>query len=176
LNKCVLGVPTVDQPWNIILSRKDHSMIQLTRAALLAALNNLVQAGATAPAPGVLNHVFIGLYTNAVTPGIGTLLSDLIEPTYPGYARQACTVVGTAYEDQGGDVVVDAPEFQFSMTDETVPTTIQGWFMASALTAGSLLGGERFAAPVVLLHTSQACPVAPSFNFVAGINLGTGVD
>jgi hypothetical protein len=124
-------------------------MLQLVRAAW----HLLVPAWfveETDPYDGPLVGAHVGLFT--AWPGSYSptrVIGDLTEAGYTDYARQPA-VFGTPYTGSDGWVSVPVGELEWRPTDAVTPNTVIGLFLASAITAGVLLGVEAFAAPVAL--------------------------
>jgi hypothetical protein len=131
-----------------------------TRAALHTALANLVAAG------GVFDPatIFVGLYQGIAPPaGPESVMANLTEATYTGYARQALTPWTSPYNASVGFVTIDGPALHFTPADGVVPNTILGWFIASAAVGGTLLAIEPLATPAPLIDADSTLSIMPRF-------------
>jgi hypothetical protein len=104
--------------------------------------NAIKQHTASGNYDGPLSVCYVGLFTNNVTPQQGTLLGDLTEPAYAGYARQQCTPWSSEFIDGNQDHVIQGPILDFVMGDNALPTTVYGSFLADAAT---LVGKDALA-------------------------------
>lgn len=137
-------------------------MFNLSKVALLEMLTDVTNGGGALT--GTLSGAKIMLYTNAGyvwTPD--SVLTDLTEAAYPGYARQT--------------VAWDAPYFNLSVQAELigalqlyVPNAVVGppavTVVGYALVNGAgtkLLGGDNFPMPFTFVDTTTALPFIPDF-------------
>lgn len=110
---------------------------------------------------GDLNGAKVGLYTNVHQPSKGTLLADLTQATYTGYALVAIATWGAPFLDPIGNPTMVGNHIQFQPTDGAVPNTITGWFIVDS--AGTdLLIACALPTPVVLADASHALIVEPT--------------
>lgn len=143
----------------------------LTNAALKTLVTNAVQASAGA-VKGALNGAFVGIFTSVIIPRTTVVIGDLTEPTYTGYARVA-VVWGSPEKFTGGNwgaVGTQVLDFQMAPGDAAVQVT--GYFLASAITAGELLGLAVFDTPVNLLDSDQILSLVPEFSLPASTDWG----
>lgn len=108
------------------------------------------QAAAGAVA-GPLHGAYLGLFispTPILTPA--SVMADIAEATYTGYARQAL-VWGSPYISAAGPEALDATGLIFQPTDAVTPNTALGMFLADAATVGNLIASVRFPPPGVPL-------------------------
>ena len=124
----------------------------ITRTRLAAALTAYV---ATITTP------FCGLFTNNITPEIDTTYGTLIEPTASWYARVAI-VFGSIYDDIDGNMYATGKSLQFSYSGSDAPTTVFGYFISTAITAGSLVGLVKLTTPAVLGSALDAVIIQPA--------------
>jgi hypothetical protein len=130
------------------------------------AIGNLKAAVA---ALGVLNGAKLGLFTNTPPLGQTTVIADLTEPTFAGYAQQAVTWSG-AFQQPDFSWATQGGLYTFQSTNDLTPTVVTGCFVVDG--GGThLLFAELFATPVNLPTSAQACLVSPQ---VAAGNNGWG--
>lgn len=108
---------------------------------------------------GVLKGAKVGLFVNTPSLSQGTVIGDLTEPTFAGYAQQAVTWSGPfqqpdlSWADQGG-------LYTFQATDDLTPTVVTGVFLVDS--AGThLIAAELLAPPIALPSSAQALLVSP---------------
>jgi hypothetical protein len=102
-------------------------------------LTDMVAAG------GVLTGLQIGLFTNDLAPSNLTLLSDLTEASFDGYARQNITW-DSIFRGQSGAYHVNSQLVQFASTDSTNPQICYGYFVVTGTgSTATLLFTEMFA-------------------------------
>lgn len=83
----------------------------------------------------------MGLFTNALDPSDRTVLADLTEATFDGYARAPITW-GTPYIDGTGQVIFEGNNCEFLCTAGT-GEILEGYFVIGA--GDEFLGAVRFA-------------------------------
>lgn len=132
----------------------------LTDSALTTVITNIVQA-ATGAAAGALNGAFLGLVTASFVPDRLRKLADLTEAAYTAYARQAITWGPPRFLSDGewGTVATGTESFTIGAGDTGI--VVYGYLIASALTAGNLLGCALFDAPFPLTDSTDLCAVVP---------------
>lgn len=91
----------------------------------------------------------VGLYVNVITPSDGTLLSNLVEANYDGYARKVSHTWGTVFKDPNGLYSQQAQQLVFQPTGSSTMNTCQGLFVTGS-DSTKLLGVEPFNAPIPL--------------------------
>jgi hypothetical protein len=150
-------------------------MLTLTNKLLKALLNSAGQHVVAGNYSGGLYGAYVGLITNtpALTPN--SVIGDMQEPTYTGYARQAIGAPTGPYQDQDGSWDLIFATLAFQMANATTPTNVTGWFIADALTAGNLLAAELFPTPIDLTTTDNVVPIAPTVELPPTADYGTGV-
>jgi hypothetical protein len=110
-----------------------------TYAFLAAVMNDIIGYDPSSGMAGVLRAPYIGLGIAPTPPPSATLLmGGITEATYTGYARQALTWFPT-FLDVLGPQTVQSANVQFRASDGVTPNSITTIFIASALTAGTLL-------------------------------------
>ena len=120
-------------------------MMVMTDAWAEAAIEQLQ---ASIAATGPLDGALLGIFTNNITPTNATVLSDLTEATFVGYARQAL-VLSVPGRDQNGNIGCFSTRLIWQET--TTPVTVQcfGVFLVDS-TGLILYGVELFGAPITL--------------------------
>lgn len=125
--------------------------LQLTViSAILTDLVGDLVAGAPL-ATGRFNGCKLATFSNGVVVTEQTLIGDLTESAYPGYAESAALVWSVAGVDDAGNhvVVADAPT-PFHVTGDPAGEMLHGVYLVSG--AGALLAGGTFGAPVPLVN------------------------
>jgi len=89
---------------------------------------------------------FWKLFQNDITPTVETVLADLVEATFDGYASIETAGQQPADENPEGWGQANIPEVTFNMTGAVTPNTIYGGYLLNQ--AGALLGLFRFPNPV----------------------------
>ena len=112
---------------------------------------------------GELNGVKMGLYVSNTTPGPATILTDLTEATWTGYAQSGAITWGGVAINGAGDAEIVGPREQFLSTGVTSPAQINyGYFIVDG--AGTtLIFAERFDTPVTISVAAQYINVVPKF-------------
>lgn len=125
------------------------TVIAIDNAAHTATLSG--NAGVTITGPFVFSPpvtplaLEVGLFTGTPTLSPGTLLSDLSQPTYAGYATQTPTI-GAIRGDAAGDVIIPLGTSTWQPTGVVSPEQEStGFFVATA--AGQLLFSEFLSSP-----------------------------
>lgn len=119
--------------------------------------------------------VHVGLYTAIAGPADhNRVLADLTEATYTGYARQPVTSWTDAFDSALGLIMMVGDNRHFTPTDAVAPNTILGWFLATAVTGGTLLAIEPLASPAPLANADNTLTIEPVFGFVPTGNFGEG--
>ncbi len=98
--------------------------------AFLMALFDIIEAAAD-----VLSAWKIGLYEGSPVLSRATVLSDLTQPTWAGYALVAETPP-VIEESAGGDLVITWPAALFQPSGSVSPTAqATGWFLQATISA-----------------------------------------
>lgn len=143
-----------------------------TYSFLLSALNDLIGYDPSSGMSGVLRNIYVGLCIGPTPPfANSSVIGGVTEATYTGYARQE-VVWFPPYIDVLGPYAITGANLQFRPTDSMTPNTITGLFLASALTAGTLLLGCQLATPVVLNDPTEAFTTAPVVQLFNGNQWG----
>lgn len=118
--------------------------MKLTRAQMDAMLTELIATGnAFDPVA-----IFVGLFITLTDNGPATVLADGTYPDGTDMPRQAGTAWGSIHHLVDGRSAVDLDLLTFVLPGSTNAFTAGGYYIASALTAGSLLAYEAFADPI----------------------------
>ena len=120
--------------------------MQLTAAQRDAVLADMIAAGKAFDPVAV----FVGVYTAIADHGLNTVIGDLTPPPTSVAVRQAITAWSAVHELLNGCAVVDGPAMSFSPASSADATVVTGWYLASAISAGTLLGYGYFPSPVAL--------------------------
>lgn len=134
-----------------------------TYTFLAAAMNDLIGYDPSSGMSGILRNVYLGLCQVPTAPfAPNSTIASLTEATYDGYARQEISWFPTDVSNLGMQEII-AANLQFRPTDSTVANTINGIFIATALTGGNLLMGTILARNVALTGPTTSLTVAPVF-------------
>jgi len=114
----------------------------------------------TALRGGILATPDMGLFINTPTLTVDSLLADLTEPTYTGYAR-AALVLEAVRKDLLGSYIQPFASALFQPTNNTnLPEQINGYFvMATIAAVDTLLYAEYFDSPEVLSTSASGISV-----------------
>lgn len=104
----------------------------------------------------------VGLFTDDIVPTDETPLTDLTEPTWTGYARQAITWETAARGTNGYAELLGGSVNFASGTDAN--ETVYGAFLVDS--AGALIGIDRFPDPIPVVGV-QNIPYLPRINALA---------
>lgn len=105
---------------------------------------------------GILNGALLKLFKNDVIPNVGTILADLVEADFTGYAASAAITwsVPVLGDDGLYRVIGDNKSF-IAGSPLTVPNTIYGYYVTNG--AGTvLLFAERYANSKIINTAHQA--------------------
>jgi len=127
---------------------------------ITATLRNGIMAGIT-EAGNILDPaaVFVGVFESIVNNGLATVIGDVTQPAGDPGDRSAVTTWAAANVMTDGRLVRDAPARVFRPADDTESTTVQGWYIASAATDGTLLGFGFFTTPIPLPDENSSVTV-----------------
>lgn len=142
-------------------------MLKQNDAELRAIVNRL-----TAVAPGVadagrFNGAKIALFTDDIVPSRATVLADLTQPTYTGYAISAAIVFGLAFTNDNGAAEVLGDGKQFPCTADGASQTVHGYMCLNAAGTG-VLWAERFDTPQTIATAGQNIFVLPRYQLGRG--------
>lgn len=116
----------------------------------------------------LLGGAKVMLFKNDYQPSATTVLADLIEADFTGYARSADLVWGEPFITPAQLAEIVAQQLQFNATGSTVTNTIYGYAVITPGTPDVLQYAERFAEPVFVAGTMNAVLVNPRYRFPPG--------
>ena len=125
---------------------------------LLSVLTSLVTT------PGVLFHPDVHLYQNNIVPNRSTLIGDLTEADFTGYAKVTAMVWGTPYYDVDGSALCFGTSHSFVATDAVAPNTIYGYYLTDSADA-VLLATYPLASPVGIPGAGSGITVLPTYRY-----------
>jgi len=131
------------------------------RALLLGLLTDAIAVGGSLEAPE------LGLFQNNVVfdPDL-TVIGDLDEADYTGYAKEALTWDQPSVSDDG-NLEMHASQATFRPTDAVTPNDIYGWFLVDA--GGALIAGGNFdTAPLPMNNALDVIKVTLQLRPTAG--------
>jgi hypothetical protein len=112
-----------------------------------AALEHVVSGSYSGPLYGVQ----MGLIVGSFAPTKTSVLTDITQPIYTGYALQA-TTFAPASRDANGNISTLSGLILWQMTNNTNPTLVTGWFLVDS--GGThLLMAEMLDTPFSLVDT-----------------------
>jgi hypothetical protein len=107
-----------------------------------------------------LNACFLRLYANPATISGATVITDLTEATFPGYAAQATTAWTAPSLNAGNQAQMTLPQLTFTATGPSPSNQIYGWYLTH---------------PTGGLVAVEANPSGPATINGAGQTFGVGV-
>jgi len=116
----------------------------------------------------------IRLFQNDITITNETVLADLDEADYTGYAMQPAEGMGTAYDDAAGNVMVVYPSKVFQPSGTAVGNTVYGWYAVGETDSdwdNLLICAQRFPDPLPMNGPADAAIVQPVIGFNQPVNL-----
>jgi hypothetical protein len=131
--------------------------------------DSLTRTMGGSPTVGPLEACYLGLSV-APTPAyrFASLIADITEANYDGYARQE-VVWYPPYVSTQGPVTVEGASLFFAPTDAVLAATITGVFLATAPSGGLLLGGAPLAVPYpILANPLTALTIVPAVQLPLG--------
>ncbi len=111
-----------------------------------------------------LDALTLHLFVAPTTLRAGLVLTDLVEPTFPGYAPVALSAWGADWLDSAGNAGITAPSIQFTCTG-AADDSIKGYYLTAG-TGGSLAlrHAELFpGGPIGIARAGDGLIVLPSF-------------
>jgi hypothetical protein len=141
--------------------------IELNTASKLEAMTNLMNPGEDDETKGLLADNYCHLFTNEVTIGPSSQVSDYTAPTFDNY-EPLVVAYESPYINEDGKVTVEACNCQWTLTENLGEDSvlIRGYYLAQQNGAPStisydFIGGEVFSEPVPLANLGQALTVRP---------------
>lgn len=143
--------------------------------ALLADIASFISTDQSAAANNCkLFGAKVGLIKAAVAPSKDTVLADVMEADFTGYAQKAVTAWTAVFDDLSGKPSVRTGSNHWQPTDAVSPNVIYGQILVD--TAGTtLLGVEIFDTPVNLPDANEAFDSEVTFSFPTGALWGLGL-
>lgn len=152
-------------------------MFQATNKLLSRLLKNAITSVTSGDFAGVLVGAKVGLFTGSPTIGQDTVLADLTEPTYPGYAKQAITAWQGPFRTEENDYELVGGMKLFQMDDATTPTVVTGAFLCDSAGSPDLLGVVLFDEARSLITEDDAVNLEVELALAAaGFSEGPDVD
>lgn len=151
--------------------------LAMTREMMRRVLNAARDHTASGNFDGPLYGSKVLLFTDpALTPGPDTVLADLTEPAYTGYARVALTW-GAPHVEDGPTYEVSTGLSEFAPTDNLgTPAVVYGYGVVDSTASPNtlLLFAELFPAPISLATTDDYLGIVNQFR-IGGAEYGTAV-
>lgn len=113
--------------------------------------------------PGLLAESKMGLYTNPLKLTPDTVLTDLVQATFIGYAGPASAVFTGPFRNSQGIWQLESSPVQFTMSNAQTQEAIWGWFVCDP-TMAQLYFAETQVAPVNMINSNQRLTVIANFN------------
>lgn len=121
-------VPTSPPTTVVAASDSAHTA---TMSAAAAAAHAAIPITFEGPPP--ITSLLVGLFTNTPALSPDTVLADLVEPTYTGYARVP-VAIGSRRSNSNEDVIEPVGSASFQPTDDVgLPQTANGVFLAGTI-------------------------------------------
>lgn len=129
------------------LGTPDHGEIQLlvVDPVLKQLVGDMVAAAPLAT--GRFKDCTAHLYTNAIVVGPGTVVGDLVEAAFPGYAASAAVTFSAAGLDDVGNHVVIGDVPAFTVTGDPAGAQVMGIYLLGGGVGTPLLAVGRLPAP-----------------------------
>lgn len=103
----------------------------------------------------------------AISPplSVSTVVGDITEADFTGYAAAAIANFLIAYLDPAGGASIQSGTIQFNCTGTAVPNTVLGFYLEDA--AGDLILIGTFDSPIAMTQVGDSIPVNVTLNFAA---------
>ncbi len=131
-------------------------MLSFVFAALKNILTAMIGIG------GEFETVTVHLYKNDYTPSIGTVIGDLIEADFDGYAASSAVTWGAVVQSSDGTPLVIGDTKTAVATGSTTPNTVYGYYYTDS--GGNLKGAAKFDEPVQIVDVDDFVSVVPVLN------------
>lgn len=140
-------------------------MWTVTIAFLSLVLDQLAANGISVSSAAALQGLYFGLgIAPTPTPTPTTQMSDIVEATYTGYARQAVTWY-PPFIEASGPFLLEGHSLKFTPLDAVTPNVITFAFLADALTGGKYLMGTLLPSSGIPLPGPLSSAIAdPAFS------------
>lgn len=112
-----------------------------------------------------LDGCCVRMFSNDVSPGPETVIGDLTECTFTGYAASSAIVWGAPYTDTLGVAHVTGGSKQFTQTADTVNNIAYGYYVTTTGGSPALKYAVRFDEPVAFNGPGVAKVVVPDFPY-----------
>lgn len=146
-------------------------MLVTTNAFDAKVLAGLIESVTSGDYAGPLVGCKMGLFTNALTPGKGTVYADLTPATFTGYALVALTY-SAELTDGAGTQQLMSNLCNFRATGTPTSEVLYGYFITDGGGTPVLYGCETFPSPIVVTvagnGVSVVSPIAYSGEDVGG--------
>lgn len=108
-----------------------------------------------------VRNLILRLYKTNVTPSETTVVGDLTEADFTGYA--AITLTGASWTTSGGDPATGSyAEQTFSSSADQTPQSVYGYYLTRA-TDGDLVAAEKFSnGPYVISNNGDTIKLTPT--------------
>lgn len=127
-------------------------------AELVTILEELIDTG------NALDAVKLILFANNITPNKNTVLADLTQPTFTGYAVFGPVVWGSVMRDVDGTAIVVGGSHPFVCSGGTPTDIIYGWALTNS--GGTvLIKAAVLATPVPITGPETGIVVVPWFRY-----------
>lgn len=119
-----------------------------------------------------LDGLKIGLYTNQISPTPDTVITDLTEAAFTGYARSSTIVWGTPYRPLSAALYgADAPRYTSINTDPSTNVNVYGAFLVKPGTPDVLEAVIPFDTPVVIAGAGAGVSVVLQARYSPSLDL-----
>jgi hypothetical protein len=129
------------------------------RSFQLDALDALKAVGNPLEAPTLML-----VKNNFGSPSKDTVIGDLEECDFTGYAAEAALVFGDAHTDTDGKAVIKAPSVTFTCTGSATINEVYGWALVNAAKT-ALYVAQSFSQAFVMGTAGQGLTVQPVVTF-----------
>lgn len=138
------------------------SVTILTRAVKKTIMADL-KASAVASYDGQFLAAIIRLFKNDITPDEDTVLADLTEADFDGYAESGAVTWGEVHNGNDGSVEMQAGSQEFHCTGGTTPNEIFGYMIVDS-GGTTLLAAHRFDESELMSADDDNVTLIPTIN------------
>lgn len=139
-------------------------MFNPTEVQVIPQTQLLVILAALVAEDGPFDAPILKLFQNDIDPTPETVIGDLEEATFTGYADVNALAFGTPYYDIDGNAIVTAPSHEFVASGSGVANVIYGWYLTDD-PATKLLAAFRFQESVGIGGAGQGVTVVPFLKY-----------